>query len=186
MKYPAVFITTFLFSVSIFLFTSCEKISPRPENRSNASYHLNGLDEALWKGASAVKRNYVKDTFNLNIQASEDGFVKRSMSLDHLLIKEGIQELRSIEKLGVINDDSPSASVRTISDDGHDFLILDWYYLDTSAVDNWVNIIQYNEETQFIQGTFQFTAIRDTVFVGGNDLPDTIQVREGYFEATLE
>jgi|AntRauTorckE5430_2_1112549.scaffolds.fasta_scaffold01468_5 hypothetical protein len=185
MKQPFIFTTVFLLSIAI-LTTSCEKVFHRPQKRSNASYYLNELDEALWKGASAVKRNYVKDTFNLNIQASENGFVKRSMSLDHLLIKEGIQELSGIEKLGVINNNSPTASLRTISDDGHDFLILDWYYLDTSAVDNWVNIIQYNAETQFIQGTFQFTAIRDTVFVGGNDLPDTIQVREGYFEATLE
>ncbi|MCR9055531.1 MAG: hypothetical protein NXI26_27125, partial [bacterium] len=165
MKYSAVFITTFLYSVTIFLFTSCEKISPQPENRSNASYHLNGLDGALWKGASARQSYYLKDTFDLSIQASEKGLVKRTISLDHLLIKEGIQEISGIRKLGSTDNNSPAASVRTISDDGHDFLILDWYYLDTSAVDNWVNIIQYNEETQFIQGTFQFTAIRDTVFV---------------------
>lgn len=185
MKYKYIFIIGSLTFLSL-IFYSCEKTSPEPKARSTASYYINGQDENLSKWARAVYLNDQKDTINIYIDARGDGPKVRSIALERLLLKEGTQELKGIFKFGERESQLPTPSLYTGQNDGTEIAIEDWFYLDTTTTENWVNIVNYDEETGFLNGTFQFTAQRDTTFSLSGDLPHVITVTNGYFEATLE
>lgn len=171
-------------------FLSCSKeepLQPQQTEESSAYYEINGQEIDDLKRSWWIRGNYTKDTFDIFIRGfNEAGYVQRSISLSRLLLKEGKQKLLSPWGLNIPNDGRPSAWVQTILDDGLDFTGLDWFLLDTTYKENWVNILEYDEVDQFIRGTFQFRAIQDPLFNDGfSDLPDTILVKNGWFEADL-
>ncbi|MCG8326734.1 MAG: hypothetical protein MI974_03560 [Chitinophagales bacterium] len=171
----------------ILLSVSCDKdIISNGANNSTASYNINGvLNQAQWTYSRAIFKNGAKDTINIYVTSGwEDN--RHTISLAKIILKEGVQDLLGVFKVGSIERILPTPSLSISVDHGLDVIGKDWYYLDTTASDNWINILTYNETSNFIRGNFQFTAIRDTVFSPSGALPDMIVIEDGYFETTVD
>lgn len=180
------FLSILSFSIILLSF-SCEK-DPigNGANNSTASYNINGVvNQATWTYPRAIFKNGAKDTINIYVTSGwEDN--RHNISLRQIILKEGVQDLPGVFKLGSIETILPTASLSISVDDGLDLVAKDWYYLDTTASGNWINILTYDETSNFIRGNFQFTAIRDTAFSPSNALPEVIVVEDGYFETTVD
>jgi hypothetical protein len=174
-------------TISIF---SCER-NPIERNplpvESNSFYTINGLDNSLWKISRArFKNDNIEDTISIYIDAGLNEQQTSTIILSNILLKQGQQELLGIFKLGSNEDKLPTPNLTTSFHDGIDIIVDDWYYLDTTKNDNWVNILAYNEADNFIAGTFQFTLIRDSIFQPSGLLPDIAEIKDGYFETRIE
>ena len=170
-------------------FISCDKDSigvNKPIVESNASYHINGIDNSSWVTSRSIFRNDQKDTVNIYINAGLKEQQTSSISFRNILLEEGRQELLGIFKIGNNEYKLPTPNLTTSFHDGTDIVVEDWYYLDTTTHNNWITILTYNEAEHLIRGTFQFTAIRDSVFPASGLLPDHLEIRDGYFETTIK
>jgi hypothetical protein len=171
--------------ICILLTTSCGKEQIASNNIPKdltTTYTIDNTDHALWKTSRAIFENEEKNTINIYIDAGVEEQRIHTISLKQIVLEEGIQELSGVFKLGSSAEDRPTVNFTTSFHNGVDIVVEDWYFTDTTLKDNWVNILTYDKDDNYVRGTFQFTAIRDSRFTSSGALPDVIVIQEGYFE----
>jgi len=175
----------------LLLFNSCKEDSFNDPNRVFNYGSFTALKNGEpWSaeihGASYGESGYngKTDIFAILVRTyNNDGYLREGLSIQFIPKKIGKGTL--IRSCGANCDTAYQGGVRTISDDGD--VICDKYRVVENLKDqNFVNIIEFNQETNEFSGTFSATYVIEKGRNCSNpNPPDTIRFTNGKFHSKI-